>query len=113
MANQLRTAAENALNELSALLHTIRANRLSVAVRDAKAAADALRAALAAPAAHIFYTIILVSTTDGLICPCICYGPSGKEPALFKDKTSAEKLIAEWNITFPDAVYRVAKIEYI
>ena len=75
--------------------------------------ADKEPAAPAAPSVPVFYTIILVSTTDGLICPCICYGPGGKEPALFKDKRSAEKLIAEWNITFPDAVYRVAKIEYI
>jgi len=73
--------------------------------------------ALPEPETHmtdlVFYTIILVSTTDGLICPCICYGPSGKEPALFKDKNTAEELIKKMNTAFPNAVYKVAKIEYV
>jgi len=77
MANQLRTAAENALNELSALLHTIRANRLSVAVRDAKAAADALRAALAAPAAQSepainYFTVQDIATARRLDYNALC-----------------------------------------
>jgi hypothetical protein len=58
------------------------------------------------------YTIIVVSgPKDGTPYPSICY--DGKEPIIYMYKHIAEQKLESLQEWFPEAEYKIAKIEYV